>query len=532
YRDGSERENNGDTPPNPSDFESHAVVATATYKKDALTLDATVDLYHSDRFTDGDSAEGSFFGGLLVNDVVSLDNERERIRFSLGGHYENAGEFAFFDKLSAQAYWQESTDETLNVQIGQTQFGPFPSPRNRTNDITYTTEIIGLDTLAEKNLESGLGNHVIRYGFEVSYSEVTSEFLRTDNNLDGTQTLTDRIGIAPSDVTRFGIFLNDEITLGADQKWVITPGLRFDHYSVDPENTEAFLDRTIPFGQTEPVAAEDYENDAFAPSLSILYNINENLNVYGIYGHGIRNPSAEELNGVFTHGFDFIVVPNPELTEETSDSFEIGVQGSYSEHSFQVAGFYNLYEDFLEANVLIEDNPAPLADVRTTVNLQEVTIYGWEARWDWIAGKSRGQFEGVEAGLSASWTKGERDDIDQPLNTIDPWKGVAYLGYQSPDDQWGARLTGTYIGEKNEDDIDQTTQAGEIDPLDSVFTLDFTAFYRFNDNWAIRGGINNITDEEYLLWSTARRGGGHGGDSTGIYTQPGTNFFLALSADF
>ncbi|MFO7724149.1 MAG: TonB-dependent receptor, partial [Oceanipulchritudo sp.] len=533
FRDGSERENNGEIAPNPEDFSSHALVLTGAAKGEAWRIEGTLDSFDLERFTDAVAAEGVFFGGAIVNDNVTQDDKRERLRLSLRGTYEPAGGSALVDAGTAHVYWQEATFSTENVQQGTVQFGPFPSPRNRVNDLRYTTEITGLDLQGDKLFAAGENTHLLRYGVEGSWTDVSSQFMRIDTSPDGEETIEDRIGMAPSEVLRFGLFLIDEISLGLDEKWVITAGLRYDRYEVRPENTDAFLERTVPPGGSEPVRAIEYANDAFAPSLSVLYRWGENLNTYFTYGRGIRNPTAEELNGVFTHGTDFIVVPNPDLEEERSDSFELGLQGSGTDQTFQVAAFFNQYTNFLESNVLLEDNPEPEADLLTTLNRREVEIYGLEVRWDWRGGKSSGALEGFEGGFSFAWTEGERTDIDQPLNSVEPWRAVSYLGYAAKGGGWGVRLTGTYIGEKDAKDIDQTTAAGILDPVASVFLIDLSGRVSLNENLRLNAGINNLTDEEYFLWSTARRGAGHGSGATAdLNTQPGIHAFISLTAEF
>ncbi len=532
YRTASERENNGNDPVNPQDYDSHAAILKGGVRGDTWRLLGTVDFFSSSSFTDGDAAEGVFFGGAIVNDTITLDESRDRLRLSLEGFHQPDGGSPLADQFTWQAYYQDSEAASFNVQQGTLQFGPFPSPRDRRNDIRYQTEIFGLDFQAEKLFSAAGAFHELRYGAEVSQSEVKSEFLRTDFQPDGSSTSEDRIGMAPSDVLRIGAFVQDTISLGAEERWTLTPALRFDAYDVSPTNTAAFLNRTIIPGTTVSVEAVDYNNVAIAPSFSALYRWTPQTNTYFTVSRGIRNPTAEELNGVFTHGTDFIVVPNPDLQEEQSNSFEAGFQLARPEHAFQFALFYNEYKDFLESNVLVEDNPDPEPDVLTTVNRAEVEIYGAELRWDYRSTGTAGIPTGAESGFSFSWTKGNQTDIDQPLNTVDPWKAVAYLGFRSPEDAWGSRLTATFIGEKEVDDINQTTNAGAFEPVDSLFLLDWTAFYRLNQHWEINGGIRNITDETYYLWSTARRGGGHGVSSSDRNTQPGINGFLSLTAIF
>ncbi|MDV7398591.1 hypothetical protein RZS08_44715, partial [Arthrospira platensis SPKY1] len=72
YRDGNERRNNGSDRPNPADFTSHALVATGVMRSGDWDWSLTYDRFDFSQFTRGKAAEGSFFGGLLVNEFVSL----------------------------------------------------------------------------------------------------------------------------------------------------------------------------------------------------------------------------------------------------------------------------------------------------------------------------------------------------------------------------------------------------------------------------------------------------------------------------
>ena len=74
-------------------------------------------------------------------------------------------------------------------------------------------------------------------------------------------------------------------------------------------------------------------------------------NLYATYNRGIRNPSAEELNGFSEHpptgDRPVIIRPNPELREEISDSFEVGAQAKLKSGSLTFAFFKNFYDDFI-----------------------------------------------------------------------------------------------------------------------------------------------------------------------------------------
>jgi hemoglobin/transferrin/lactoferrin receptor protein len=105
---------------------------------------------------------------------------------------------------------------------------------------------------------------------------------------------------------------------------------------------------------------------------------------------------------------------------------------------------------------------------------------------------------------------------------------VVYLGYDYSDEKWGFELAGTYVSAKSSSDI-----SGDLTPTDDYFLLDLTGYYQLSDNLTFRGGVKNILDQEYLLWSRSNRGAGHaGGASSSRDTQPGINGFLSLELSF
>ncbi|WP_411846161.1 TonB-dependent hemoglobin/transferrin/lactoferrin family receptor [Roseibacillus persicicus] len=521
YRQGQERRNNSFYPANPADFESDAVVATLNWRpSDDALLTATADFYRARSFVDVNSAEGDTGQGIF-NTLLTSDDLRERLRFSLD--LELTAPTPLYDSLKTTAYWQRAEAATDNVQQGVA----FGGLRDYLNDIDYQTEISGLQLQATKEIS----RHQLSYGIEGSYSQVESSFFRTQRFTSGGSIVQDLIGMAPSDVIRGGLFVKDRVRFGANDELEITPAIRLDHYSVDPENTAAFL------SQSNGQEAAAFDNFSISPSLSLAYHVTDQVSIFGSWAQGTRNPSAEELNGVFSHTDTFITVPNPDLSEERSNSFELGLDYSSDLFNSKLAGYYNLYSDFLENGVLLVDNPPGTPDELTTVNRGEVEIYGLEFSADWNLGEQFSFLEGLTVGGSLSWSEGHADDGegsgDEPLNSIEPWKSVAYLAYHSPSEKWGSTLTATYAAAKDLSDIDDSDGTDFL-PADSWLTLDLTAYYQLSENVRLRGGISNLLDEDYILWATARRGTGHGGNGlpNSFYTQPGRAFFLSCDLTF
>ncbi|MDR2863684.1 MAG: TonB-dependent receptor [Puniceicoccales bacterium] len=528
FRDGSELRNKGARKYSPVDFTSHAVIGKIVRKFESVRLEGTVDYYRLAEDVLATNAAGEMsMGPTMKYEYLTprQDTIRDRLRASIGAEISPAGGAVVFDTLHLLGYWQDSTSRTVNPQTTRITRGTTVTYRNRTNILDYDTEIGGFNATARKNLESSWIAQTIQYGFETSYSDIASKFTRIEDNVRQ----NDPTAMAPSEVFRFGMFASDKISIGKDKAFVVTPSIRVDYYDVSPSNTAYYV-------EFAGARAAKFENWSVSPGISTLYNITADINVYGLFNVGTRNPSADELNGCFTHsgggmtGGQFRTVPNPDLKDETSRNFEIGIQGNTSHHAFHLAGFYNTYDNFIETMYDTGKVDADGYIMRTARNLDDVTIYGAEARWDWRVDKYiTGGIDGFQTGLAFAWTKG-RQDSHVPLASVDPWKFITYIGYTSPSDKWGVRLTATFVAKKAARDIGPEATGDSTAPVGSYFLLDISAFYRFNEHWTINAGLNNLTDREYVTWASARASGG--GMGVGRYTQPGINGFVSVTAKF
>ncbi|MDR2981612.1 MAG: TonB-dependent hemoglobin/transferrin/lactoferrin family receptor, partial [Puniceicoccales bacterium] len=533
FRDGNEAETKGSENYNPMDYTSHAVIGKVTRKFAAVKLEATVDYYHRDEFVDAKNAEGSMNMGPVMKYeyfTADQDNTRERTRASLAAEIKPLDDVIAFDTVNIIGYWQDSKSRTRNDQLTKITTAAGVSYRDRTNHLDYETEITGFNAIAQKDIDSGFMAQTIQYGLDFSYSDVSSEFNRWDN----TTSTNDPTVMAPSEVYRFGMFASDKVSLGEQKEFVLTPSVRVDYYNVNPDNTAEYM-------AFAGAKAASFVNWSVSPSFTGMYRITPDINVYGLYAMGTRNPSADELNGSFTHsgggmsGGQFRTVPNPNLKDERSNNFELGFQGNTENHAFHIAGFYNMYDDFIESMYNTGTIDPDGYELLTSRNLDDVKIYGVEVSWHWKIQKQLIGLEGFRTGLSFAWTKGTQDtetNGHQPLSSVDPWKIVGYIGYVDPSDNWGIRLTGIFVGKKSDNDIAEFTAGdNEYDPVGSYFVMDLTGFYRINEHWCINVGINNLTDKEYTTWSSARAttGAGHSGTT---YSQPGINGFVSLTATF
>jgi len=166
------------------------------------------------------------------------------------------------------------------------------------------------------------------------------------------------------------------------------------------------------------------------------------------------------------------------------------------------------------------------------VNLDRVRVKGAEARFEGRASS------GLYTTLALSYAKGDiidPDGIRSPLESIDPLKLVAGVGYRQPQGRFGGQLIMTHSARK-----EASRTAGGYRP-DGFTILDATAFVRLTEGLTLRGGVFNILDKKYSWWSDARGLANTtliGGRNLPIdviadaYTQPGRNASVSLSFRF
>lgn len=512
YRNGHELENNSDIPANPSDATSHAFVWKGVRRKGGLTLVPTIDFFQSEAFTELNSIEVESLVGRTEN--ATSDSERRRFRASLDFEYELERPNPLVDRWNGKLYFQSSESANLNEQLVITPQG---DERDRVNDLNYLTDRAGLNLGGFKTH----GNHLLSYQYRGARSDISGSLNRTDGNAPTTVLPN----LAPSTVWEHSLSLADSVALGS--RWTVTPAVRLQYYRVDPTNTADFLAQTaLPvfdeFGRLvgqRTIEAVEYDNFFISPGLEVEFEASAELTFFGSYKRGFRNPTAEELAGVFVHPDSVsISLPNPDLEAENSHAFELGLRHRNDRWDTVASVYWNRFDNFLESNVPTGEVVDGL-NVLTTRNTRNAEIYGVELKTEWRAVR-------WHAGGSFAWSEGQSDA--GPLNSVEPWKAVAWAGYDAPDEKWGLELAGTYVAGKSASDI-----SGDLPATDDFFLLDAIAYYRFSDHCVLRGGVRNILDQEYVLWARANRGSGHaGGVTTGIDTQPGINGFLSLELTF
>ncbi|MBC2776531.1 TonB-dependent hemoglobin/transferrin/lactoferrin family receptor [Parasphingopyxis marina] len=511
-RDGEELDNEGDvggtgqtrTLPNPQDTRSNNFLGKIVFAPDANNrIRLTGEWLDTFIYSDVLSARAtSAFTGATTDSLTARDTI-ERVRLSLDWRYQNEG--GAIDYAQIALYWQDSDNR-------QTAFEERTPQDDRSRINSFDNRVWGASAEARSSFETGAFSHSIVFGGDISFTNQTGV---RDGTVPPTGETFPTAAFPETDYMQGGLYVGDQIEFGPI---TLFPALRFDFYDLDPK-ADPLLPTFTGAGQS---------NSRLTPRIGVIGEIGGGVSLYGNYAQGFRAPEPGQMNQFFENLiFGYTSAPNPDLRPETSETFEGGIRFDDDIVSASLTAFFGRYDDFI-AQVQVSGSFTP-ADpgVFQFVNLDEVEIEGVEGRvgLDFPSGFN----------FDAAFAYATGDVISQgarfPLETVDPLEVVLGAGWRDPDGRFGGRVIMTSVARESLEDSLGTACAPQCFRPGSFTTFDATAFYRFNENFTVRAGLFNITDEKYAYWRDVR-----GLSETAVdldaYTQPGRNFRVSLTARF
>jgi hemoglobin/transferrin/lactoferrin receptor protein len=482
------------TEKDPVDFESDNLLLKAQYQ---LSEDHRIGLTFEDYNSTDEGALPSKNGPWYAD--YYGDNTKDRTRISVEHTWD--AQLGFFDKLDWSLAYQDS--ETNNISSQTTLFG-FPTPRIK--DYTYSEELTQFTATFAKSLN----NHQLTYGVNYEEVEYESESLTIYPNNPAGNT-SDRY-LPLLDGTAYGVFIQDEITL-LDGNLTLTPSIRYDDFEHKAKTDSLY---------SYNVESQDHDNVSIR--IGAVYDLTENFSVFSQYAQGFKTPDLQDI--YYTRVAGYVILANPDLKPEESDSYEIGVRYKNSKGNIELTAFYNDYDDYIDQRAWVDGGTTYYQDV----NIAKATIKGIELRGAVWLDEAMGAPVGTSMQFSVAYAEGmgkQEASESAPLGEIAPLKGVIGLNYDSPNNLWGGSVDWTLVDDKESKDL----------PDDSDFAphgfglLDLSAYYNVNENLVLRANINNLTDKKYWLYEDVRDFSSTS-NNLDRYTQPGRNFNISATYTF
>jgi hemoglobin/transferrin/lactoferrin receptor protein len=317
------------------------------------------------------------------------------------------------------------------------------------------------------------------------------------------------------------LFIQDEMQF-LDGKLLLSPGLRYDSYSLTPSIDELFV------SANPGVEVSEFDDSQVSKKLGIVYDLNEQYKVWMQYSEGFRIPPMDDVNIGFTNfAGGYTSLANPDLLPESVESYEIGLRGLGEYLTWSVSAFSNDYDNFIESLSVRGFNPMTRLLEFQATNIESVEITGVEGQLTWFVGDALNSSHDWQVRVSHSTQNSEDKATGAELDSILPAQTVFGIQYQDYDSPWHAELMLTNTQEANAISDDQSNP---FFVAPSFTTLDLLGHIQISDNIRLNAGVFNITDKQYWLASEVR---GRGLDEDlSRFTSAGRNFSVNVIAHF
>jgi len=266
-------------------------------------------------------------------------------------------------------------------------------------------------------------------------------------------------------------------------------GLRFDSYRLNDD------------GATSTTGVREKSGGRLNPSISATITPVDGLQFYALYSEGMRPPTMRE-----TMGNDGNVTPNPNLSPELSQNWEVGINymmdGLFTDDDaarFKISYFNNSYTDYISR---VPAPPVPGMPVFTFENLRRARFSGIEVSGSYDVGPffAQGQltyytgYEFCRRGVACSDTT---VSLDYAANHMPPELMTSItLGTRLFEDKLTAGVRVTHAGER----LSPITQAARMytGVWNPYTVVDAFATYKVNDNVSLDLQAENLTDRFYV----------------------------------
>lgn len=465
--------------------------------------------------------------------------------FTYGLHYSATSDYARFDRHRRTRsgaprygawYYGPQTWMMNNLRVGHSgdnflydnaslsmayqQFEESRNSRNFGSTLLETnTENVDAYSL---NLDFEKGDedpHRLFYGFEAVINKVGSRGEEIDIYTEQTTAITPRYPDGSS-WNSYAAYASYEYV--PNQKWAVQAGIRYNAFAI----AASFDDPTYNL----PFENANLNSGALTGSLGTVYSPSSNTKIRMNVSTGFRAPNIDDVGKLFESIDQAVVVPNPNLKAEYAYNAEIGIAKVFN-RMFKVdaTAYYTLLQDAqVREEFLLNGQDSimyngELSQVLAIQNAAEAHVYGLQL--------------GVEIKLPGGFAlesvynfqHGEEkleDGTTSPMRHVAPGFGTTQLTFTHS--KVRLNLYANYNESIEYEDLaDSERGKPEIYAADdngnpyspSWYTLNFKGSYQLSRNFQLTAGLENITDQRYLPYSSG-------------VVAAGRNVILGLRASF
>ena len=458
-----------------------------------------------------------------VSGQSKLVDETKRQSIALNYAWSAQNDRALIDTFSSKIYWQEvEISSDLDAMRRATPVGAYQRS-NTMQEASY-----GLDLEASKHIK-GAVSQFWEWGAEGYVTEL-KQYAGGKDSCPKTYRPYSPCAffhINQNDVpqttgNQYGVWLQNTVGWMQDQ-FSLTPGIRYDYYRFNPSASNG--------GYSSNPNATNFDStsgDAWSPKLLATWSPDRRLKVFAQYALSFNAPTATQLYSRFGSPGTYLVTGNPNLQPEKGRGWELGAKYDDQRISSSLTYFDNRYDNFIETVTGRGTRQYPYF-IQSYENLEDVRIYGIEARGEWRFNKGWRLFGSV------AWTVGSDQSTGRSLNSVAPLQGIVGFGYAQP--QWGVNAQVSAAAARTQVAYPSATATHPYPDFQApgYGVVDLTAYWRPSNikGVSVQAGVFNVFNKTYWNALDVPTAGVTAlARPVGAYTQPGRNFALSLTYQY
>ncbi|OBR40695.1 MULTISPECIES: TonB-dependent hemoglobin/transferrin/lactoferrin family receptor [Aeromonas] len=487
WRDGGVTQNY-DSDKNEFDIVSQALLFKSQWNlSDNQFLKLTVDYFTEGQ--DPDAVDLTKAGSVFNQPITDKDTDN----LSLVLDHGTALQAPWVDRIDSKLYYartKQTMDQYASSKYPVRPTNPYVT-KNSLDHNGFEQKSLGAQVKFSKALDSQ------RLAWGLEYEHTDNERTRfkaptVAGDFEGYSELS-----FPSTTTEHGtLWAFDELKFG--ERWVLTPGARYDYYRMNPDQDPAYTGENL----------KRFSEGEFSPKLGLVFKAHEAANLFAQYSHGYKTPMYDNAFSTLNHqAYGYRIEPNTNLKPESSDGIDLGVRGSAGGFSYEVATFYNKYDDFIELGQVSTEGRTAVYQYQ---NLDKATTKGAEAKADyWLN-------DLVNVWGNLSYIEGKDGDGNY-INSLSPLKGT--LGVRLEQANWNINTALRFADDMSK--VGKDAKGNDNIKSAGWGVVDIYAQFKPVQDLQFNVGVFNLFDKEYVNYESIT--GQSASASTSNKTEPGRN---------
>ncbi|HDT5887175.1 TonB-dependent hemoglobin/transferrin/lactoferrin family receptor [Aeromonas dhakensis] len=487
WRDGGVTQNY-DSDKNEFDIVSQALLFKSQWNlSDSQFLKLTVDYFTEGQ--DPDAVDLTKAGSVFNQPITDKDTDN----LSLVLDHGIALQAPWVDRIDSKIYYartKQTMDQYASSKYPVRPTNPYVT-KNSLDHNGFEQKSLGAQLKFSKALDSQ------RLAWGLEYEHTDNERTRfkaptVAGDFEGYSELS-----FPSTTTEHGaLWAFDELKFG--ERWVLTPGARYDYYRMNPDQDPAYTGENL----------KRFSEGEFSPKLGLVFKAHEAANLFAQYSHGYKTPMYDNAFSTLNHqAYGYRIEPNTNLKPESSDGIDLGVRGSAGGFSYEVATFYNKYDDFIELGQVSTEGRTAVYQYQ---NLDKATTKGAEAKADyWLN-------DLVNVWGNLSYIEGKDGDGNY-INSLSPLKGT--LGVRLDQANWNINTALRFADDMSK--VGKDAKGNDNIKSAGWGVVDIYAQFKPVQDLQFNVGVFNLFDKEYVNYESIT--GQSASASTSNKTEPGRN---------